>query len=183
MPLACRQNGRDKRNKTSFYPCPSAESSVSTPSPQAFLFQLSPQTSASVFPLHSFPIWPGQRLGLRDPGTLWLDVVVTSDLDLEKRYGSGSQQTSCSTRDPSLASVSSPSSATRLGIAGSLSRSGLAPRHEDVLASVEVDSDKDETRIRRSQPPVDLSSVRRTIVFGVPGVTSPTVVPEAMGDS
>ena len=124
-------------------PVPLTESSVSIPSSQAFLFQLSPQTPASVFPLHSFPIWPGQRVGLRDPGTLWLDVVVTSDLDLEKRYGSGSQQTSCSTRDPSLASVSSPSSATRLGIAGSLSRSGLAPRHEDVLASVEVDSDKD----------------------------------------
>ena len=44
------------------------------------------------FPLRSFPIWPGQRLGLRDPGTLWLDAIVTSDLDLEKRFGSGSPQ-------------------------------------------------------------------------------------------
>ena len=97
------------------------ESSVSTPSSQAFLFQLSPQSSASVFLLHSFPIWSGQRLGLRDPGTLWLDVAVTSDLDLEKRFGSGSQLKRRSTRDSSLAPVPGPSSPTQIGISGSTS--------------------------------------------------------------
>ena len=34
------------------------------------------------FPLQGFPIRPGQRLGSRDPGTSWLDVAVSSDLDL-----------------------------------------------------------------------------------------------------
>ena len=70
-------------------------------------------------------------------------MVVISDLDLDKRFGSGSQQVSRSARDPSVAPVPRPSSPTRLEIAGSFLRSGLALRHEDVLASVEVDSDKD----------------------------------------
>ena len=94
-------------------------------------------------PLPGFPIRPSQRLGSCDPGISWLDMAVNSDLDLDKRSGSGLQQVCCSARDFSLAPVPSPSSATRLGIAGSLSRSGLAPHPEDVLASVEVDSDKD----------------------------------------
>ena len=84
-------------------------------------------------------------------------MAVNSDLDLDKRFGSGLEQVSCSARDFSLAPVPGPSSATQLGIAGSLSRSGLAPRHEDVVASVEVDSDKDVpasaemTRLRMSR--------------------------------
>ena len=72
-------------------------------------------------PLPGFPIWPSQRLGSCDPGISWLDMTVTSDLDLDKRFGSGSQQVSCSTRDPSWAPVPSPSSPTQIGISGSLS--------------------------------------------------------------
>ena len=78
-------------------------------------------------PLPGFPIWPSQRLGSCDPGISWLDMTVTLNLDLDKRFGSGSQQASCSTRDSSLASVSSPSSPTRIEISGSLSRPGLEP--------------------------------------------------------
>ena len=72
-------------------------------------------------PLPGFPIWPSQRLGSCDPGISWLDMTVTSDLDLDKRFGSGSQQVSCSSRDPSWAPVPSPSSPTRIGISGSSS--------------------------------------------------------------
>ena len=104
--------------RQAFAPTLLTESSVSTPSSQTFVFQLSPQSCVSVFPLHSFPIWPGQRLGLRDLDTLWLDAVV-SDLDLGKRYGSGSLQTCCSTRDFYLASVPSPSSPIQIGLSGS----------------------------------------------------------------
>ena len=42
-------------------------------------------------PLQGFPIRPGQRLGPCDPGISWLDVTVNSDLDLDKRFGSGLQ--------------------------------------------------------------------------------------------
>ena len=95
------------------------------------------------FPLQGFPIRLSQRLGSCDPRISWLDMAVISDLDLDKRFGSVLQQESCSARDFSLAPVPSPGSATRLGIARSLTRSGLASRQEDVLASVEVDSDKE----------------------------------------
>ena len=78
-------------------------------------------------PLPGFPIWPSQRLGSCDPGISWLDMTVNSDLDLDKRFGSGSQQVSCSTRDSSLAPVPNPSSLTRLGIAVSSSRLRLEP--------------------------------------------------------
>ena len=42
-------------------------------------------------PLQGFPIRPGQRLGSCDPGISWLDMAVNSDLDLDKRFGSGLQ--------------------------------------------------------------------------------------------
>ena len=103
------------------------EFSVSTPSPQTFLFQHWQQTPRPCYLLPGFLIWPSQRLGSCDPGISWLDMTVALDLDLGKRFGSGSQQASCSTRDSSLASVSSPSSPTRIGISGSLSRLGLEP--------------------------------------------------------
>ena len=83
--------------------------------------------SLSCMEEQGFPIRPSQRLGSCDPGISWLEMAVNSDLDLDKRFGSGLQQVSCSARDFSLAPVPSPSSATRLGIAGSPSRSGLAP--------------------------------------------------------
>ena len=73
------------------------------------------------FPLHGFPIWPGQRLGLRDPAIPWLDVDVFSDLDLGERSGSGSLQKRRSAREPSLAPVPRPSPPTRIGISGSSS--------------------------------------------------------------
>ena len=72
-------------------------------------------------PLPGFPIWPSQCLGSCDPGISWLDLTVTSDLDLDKRFGSGSQQVSCSARDPSLAPVPRLSPSTRIGISGSSS--------------------------------------------------------------
>ena len=71
--------------------------------------------------LPGFPICPSQRLGSYDPGISWLDMTVTSHLDLDKRFRSGSQQVSCSTRDPSLALVPRPSPPTRIGVSGSSS--------------------------------------------------------------
>ena len=66
-------------------------------------------------PLQGFPIRPSQRLGSCDPGIPWLDMAVNSDLDLDKGFGSGLQQVSCRTRDPSLAPVPSPSPPSWLG--------------------------------------------------------------------
>ena len=134
----------DKRNRTSLCLCPSAEPRCQLNSFPSFPLSALATDLGLGFPLPGFPIRPSQCLGSCDPGISWLDMAVNSDLDLDKRFGSGLQQVSCSARDFSLAPVRGPSSATRLGISGSISRSGSAPsgpyldpdQHRRVLISL-----------------------------------------------